>query len=574
MAGWTNLLMTLPPLEEEERLIRDIAKETAVGPSSSSFYKYLTIGHFYHYPHQISHALAALEGPVEFMNDVIYCSYRRIQTLMELGESQVCLEYLEQFLEFLLKVSKSPDLKILAGQVIPEVLTNFTIGIAYPIDSNLKRLQLLKAQLIEYMLNQQGYGIDHEFPPVDGSRPRIKVGFLWNDCDARTETFVGLAHLRGLDPALFDVYSYVFHDPNANIVMPDQQRSLASAIRVNSKDLVDLSALNLRGKVAAIREGNLDLLFVVNNFTWGYSEFVGLAAHRLARTQIVNYCAVTTTGFRHVDVWLSGETSEEGAGAQEHYTEALVKMPGSVLCFDGIDWPVSIPHAVKRSDFGIPEGATMFVSGANFYKLMPEVTVTWVEILKRVPNSYLVLYPMNPNWGASYPLSLLRRRLYRELMVAGLGPDRIRIVGPWPSRADIFNVLSLADVYLDSFPHAGGISTSDALLVALPTVTLRGRYQRSIQGANALEALGLTDFVATSVEDYIAKAVAFANDDTLQAKIRLAILSRLPTSSLLNVEAFGLKLSDAFADIYRDFVMKPGGCSVANVSVRIEQPCA
>ena len=48
---------------------------------------------------------------------------------------------------------------------------------------------------------------------------------------------------------------------------------------------------------------------------------------------------------------------------------------------------------IDRSKLGISTTAVIFFSSANFYKLQQQVLVVWVEILRLVPDSVLVLMP-------------------------------------------------------------------------------------------------------------------------------------------------------------------------------------
>lgn len=548
-----SALIAVPHLSNETILIASVTDQTRNEPKSIALKKSFVIGAMYLHPFRIPNVLSLLGESGAFLTDLICCVCRSPKVFQNEDDQNEYLKFLEILLSKSAASLKSPSTRISAGNVASSIAKMLSLHTIYSSEACLRDLQAMKAQFYEKLITQiHGTDLDAVLPPPDTSRGRIRIGFLWHDGDARTETFVGLAHLRGLNRSLFEVHSLFFSSSYAKATA---HNSIVQDIDAHSDLVSHIGGQSMRGMVDAVRNADLDLLFIVNNITWGWSDYICLSAHRLARVQIVNYCAVTTTGFRNIDVWLSAEKSEIADGAEEHYTEALVRMPGSVLCFDRLEFPVITDKTVARLALGIPEPALLFVSGANFYKLTPALTATWAEILARRLDAHLVLYPMNPNWDSRYPLSMLRQRLARQLRERGVPTDRIHIVGPWQDHESVFALLNNCDVYLDSFPHAGGISTLDALLIGLPTVTLRGRFQHGIQGANALEAIGLDEWIVETRDAYVEKALMLADDPSLRAELHLKILERLPKSVLLDVEAFGIKLSDTLCDVYRRFAV-------------------
>lgn len=552
-----EILMYLEPLSEEAEWVADLKEAMVHLPvGSSAAHKAFILAMLYHHPYQIRGVLGLFESVGLYTEALVNHTQRITKFFRKQGESDLYLSYMEGFFSALFDMTQTPGTRLAGTDLALRFLKGTGFGAIYSIDGSTRGFHRLKAQLMEYLAEEvHGTFLDAVLPAPELGRPRIRIGFLWHDGEARTETYVGLAHLRGLNRAMFEVHSLVF---SSDFHRGVSETNLMDDITAHSDVVTHLGGRTMRGMVEAVRAADLDLLLVVNNISWGWSDYISLAAHRLARVQIVNYCCVTTTGFRNIDVWLSAEESELAEGAEAHYSETLVRMPGSVLCFDRLDFPVVVDTPFRRADAGIPDTALLFVSGANFYKLTPALTATWADLLARRPDAHLVLYPMNPNWDSRYPLSALRTRLARQLRERGVAPGRVHIVGPWPKRDTVFALLAECDVYLDSFPHTGGLSTADALVMGLPCVTLRGRFQHAIQGANALEALGLDDWVAKTPAEYVEKALRLADDPALRAALHVAMLDRLPTSALLDVEGFGVRLSDTLCDIYQRFVVNGG----------------
>jgi len=311
---------------------------------------------------------------------------------------------------------------------------------------------------------------------------------------------------------------------------------------------VDLDRLpKLADKCAAIRALDLDCLLFMNNVTFGYNEYVALATLRMARWQAVNFCAVFTTGFPTVDLYVSGALSERGANPDANYTERLVRLPGTCLIFDK-----EMPRQEARSRrlaaaVRDPATQTLFVSGANLYKIHPELSSVWARVLEAAPGARLVLYPFNPNWDLSYPASKFTARFTAQLLARNVDPERVTLAGPWRDASAVDEILTAADIYLDSFPHSGGLSSLDALRRGVPVVTMCGDTQRENQSADLLDLLGLSRFVARTSEQYVDLAARLAADPELWADYSLEIgrqMQRAPffdTDDYSNKFAHGLK---------------------------------
>jgi predicted O-linked N-acetylglucosamine transferase (SPINDLY family) len=86
------------------------------------------------------------------------------------------------------------------------------------------------------------------------------------------------------------------------------------------------------------------------------------------------------------------------------------------------------------------------------------------------------------------------------------------------------------DIALDAFPHAGGMTTLDALWMGVPVVALPGNSVSSRWAATSLVPLGLSDFLADSEEGYVELAVAKATDLESLGRLRASLRGRMAAS--------------------------------------------
>lgn len=413
----------------------------------------------------------------------------------------------------------------------------------YFTDSNLEQIYTQRSRILEFALECKGYELDYEFPERDLERQKIRVGVLRNHFTPQTETFTALPAFEHLDRDQFEVILYTTHRTG---------HSLEQYCRDCVDDFVQLPA-NLSDQVAVIRADDLDVLIVATNVTVQMNDICQLAAHRLARLQVTLYSSPVTTGLRHIDYYISGDLTEPPEAAQAHYSEQLIQLDGTGYCFNYQFEPAATQVGLTREAVGIPADAVAFVSGANFFKIIPEVREAWAKIIVSVPNSVLVLYPFSPTWSASYARHAFLQDFYAIFDRNGIERDRLIILDTIPVRADVKEHLRLADVYLDSFPYTGSHSTCDPLEVGLPPVVLAGTTLRSRQGAALLRDIDLPELIAEDEASYIQLAIQLGQDATLRQQLRERITQKMQHPRFLDSHDYSSQMGVAMQQLFQEY---------------------
>jgi predicted O-linked N-acetylglucosamine transferase (SPINDLY family) len=230
-----------------------------------------------------------------------------------------------------------------------------------------------------------------------------------------------------------------------------------------------------------------------------------LAGLRLAPVQCAAWDHPVTTGLPTIDYFLSSELAEPKE-AQDHYSETLIRLPGTGTCYHK---PV-IPRGLltkARSDFGIRHDAMVYLCCQYAYKYLPAQDHYFVQIAQRLPNSQFVF--LTPN---KFVAQHLRARLERAFLAAGLRADDFCVLLPEIERFDYWNLCLLGDAVLDPIGWSGGVSTFEAVACGQPIVTLPGEFMRGRQSFAILKQLGVTDTIARDEEEYVSVAVRLALD--------------------------------------------------------------
>jgi FkbM family methyltransferase len=467
-----------------------------------------------------------------------------------IGEAERYVDYLEQVTEFVhqrwVRTPGANDNAVI-GELAALYATRANLIQAYFSPRNLRSLYQKRGEIISAFIISRGVTTLATFPPeVAGGDRKIKLGIFAQHFTPQTETYFTLSHFEHLDRARFDVtlYALVSNDH------PLERYCVSRADR-----LVVLHPSELVSQIQRIRDDRLDILLISSNMTAGTNAAMLLGSVRLARIQVASVSSPVTTGARHVDVLLSAAWNEPEPDAPQHYTEHLERLPGSInyYAYQHDRDPATVE--VSRERLGIPTEALVFFSGANFFKILPELSETWARILAAVPGSVLLLMPFNPNWSHSYQRLPFVTRIRQQLGTHGVALERLRIIDQVPTRADVHRVLGLADVYLDAFPFAGACSMLDSILAEAPAIVRRGRVGRSNHGAALMQMVGLDELSCNSEAEYVAKSIALATNSGERRRIRerLHELAQATVPVYYDTPLFASRVGAAFERLFHRY---------------------
>ncbi|WP_022698823.1 hypothetical protein [Euryhalocaulis caribicus] len=358
-----------------------------------------------------------------------------------------------------------------------------------------------------------------------GGGNRRRIALYWRDVVDRTENYAGCAVLEDL-AGKFEVHSFIH--AAGHTLQAGQGGAVARLVREKSASVTPLANMAGSERVAAIREADCGLAMPVSNIVYGVNPYIYDFAARVAPRQAAFYTSPLTTGMAAMDYWITGRDSE-GEGAEDHFSEQVVFLEGSIIKFRGVTPPVArdtAPAAWRRRLGDAP----VFAAGGSVYKFSPEQVRLWGRLLRARPDVRLLLYPFNPNWGSFYSLDVMTsamRRIDPDFPV-----DRLIVLGPRASFTEVADVVAACDVYLDTWPHSGGFSTSDGLLAGLPVVTLEGPWQRARQGADVLRQMGLDGFIAADEDQMIDLSLSLAEDPVRYAEAQAEVQAALGRSRL------------------------------------------
>jgi predicted O-linked N-acetylglucosamine transferase (SPINDLY family) len=286
-----------------------------------------------------------------------------------------------------------------------------------------------------------------------------------------------------------------------------------------------------------VREDQVDILFDLAGHAPRNRLLV--FARRPAPVQITWIDSVGSTGLSAMD-YVVGDPYEIPPEAESSYTERVLRMPQTYVCFDPPDDAPPVGPLPAASN-----GYVTFASFNNPAKIAPEVVELWTRILQRVPGSRLVLK------FHGFDESFNRRR-YGELFARlGVSDDRVEFQGGAP-HAEFLAAYNGVDVGLDPI-YNGGLTTCEALWMGVPVVTCPGETFPRRHSLSHLSNVGLTETIAGRLDDYVERAATLAADLPRLTAIRAGLRSRVAASPLCDGPRFAANLMALLRNAWRDW---------------------
>lgn len=328
------------------------------------------------------------------------------------------------------------------------------------------------------------------------SRERIRLGYLSSDLGRHALGFLIVDLLERHDRGRFEVFGYCSSPEDGSEV---RQRILGAL-----DHHVPVGALSEEATARRIRADEIDILVDLNGLTRGAR--LGALRWKPAPVQATYLGYVGPVPIPELD-WMICDDTVVPPEHAAHYAPRPLPIGG---LYQANDSRVPALPTVSRQEEGLPEDAFVLCCFNNFYKITEPVFAAWCAILRRLDHAVLWLTEDNATGQEA-----LRRRLVAE----GLAPGRI-VFAPRAEPARYLARLGLADLFLDTSPYNAGTVASDALRMGLPLVTLAGRAFASRMAASLLRAVGMTETIAATLDDYVAIAAAIGSDPARHARLR------------------------------------------------------
>lgn len=363
--------------------------------------------------------------------------------------------------------------------------------------------------------------VNHDNLP--GPERRLRVGYVSPDFRRHSARHFIEPLLAHHDKEQVEVFAY------AEVMVEDEHSA-------RFRDQVD-HWLNTVGMIDSmlterIASDRIDILVDLAGHTNGNRLLV--FARKPAPIQVSALGYGYTTGLSAIDYFLT-DTVCAPPDCEHLFAEKLVRLPVFA----------TYQAAPEMGESGalpvLSRGSINFGSFTRSVRVNARVVSAWAAILRGVPGSRLVINSL------SYGDPGMRHELVAQFAPHGIAADRLTIgydTPPWDALRQI-------DITLDCFPHNSGTTLFESLYLGVPFITLAGRPSVGRIGAAILNALGHPEWIATSEQEYVAKAITLAERPERLATLRAGLRGKMQASRLMQGETYAHSVEDAYRAMWR-----------------------
>jgi predicted O-linked N-acetylglucosamine transferase (SPINDLY family) len=165
----------------------------------------------------------------------------------------------------------------------------------------------------------------------------------------------------------------------------------------------------------------------------------------------------------------------------------------------------------------------------------------WMRLLERVDGSVLWLLADN---------AAAMRNLRHEAEARGVAPERL-VFAPRLKLGDHLARHRLADLFLDTLPCNAHTTASDALWAGLPLVTCLGSSFAGRVAASLLDAVGLPELIARTLDEYETLALALAQDGGRLAALKARLAANRARAPLFDTDRFRRHIESAYETMWQ-----------------------
>lgn len=367
--------------------------------------------------------------------------------------------------------------------------------------------------------------------PPHTNRPdpnrRLRIGYVSPDFRKHACSYFIEPFVTHHDRAAFEVFLY--GEVPAQDAVTARFRSLADAWRTTC-GLSDAQLVEL------IRADEIDILVDLAGHTSRHR--LQAFSHRPAPVQVTYLGFPHSTGLRSIGYRLADEVTDP-PDEPPRYSEQILRLSAGYCCYAP---PSDAPESNSLS--AAATGRITFGSFHGLAKINASVLDVWSRILREIPGSRLLML-RDTLRGPTHD------RFAHEFAERGVADQvELRCELPPGSHMSLYHKI---DIALDPFPWSGHTSECEALWMGVPVITLNGDRHAGRLVASILTSAGLSQWIASDMEQYVTIAHKLASDIEQLAQYRATLREQVAASALCDGRQFTQSLEAAYRRIWKDW---------------------
>ena len=305
---------------------------------------------------------------------------------------------------------------------------------------------------------------------------------------------------------------------------------------------VDASQLPDEDLVARVRGDKIDILIDLAGHSSG--NRLGAFAHKPAPVQVTAWGHGTGTGLPTID-YLFSDPVTIPQEMRALYAEKIYDLPCVIMsALPPIELPRSDPPFVTN-------GHVTFGVFNRITKVSDDAVAACARVLDGVSDARLLMK------DGAYDDPQMRDLMRQRFAAHGIAGERIDFLGASP-REQHLAAFGKSDIALDPFPQNGGVSTWEALHMGVPVVAKLGHTAPSRLSGAILASIGMADWAAGNVDDYVALAVKCARMPELLKSLRRELPDKVTAAPSGNGPLYTRAVEQAYRTMWEEYCRTQG----------------
>jgi len=309
------------------------------------------------------------------------------------------------------------------------------------------------------------------------------------------------------------------------------------------KSLVDhwIPTKNLSDNELAtkIYELQIDILVDLAGHTDG--NRLGVFAQKPAPVSVSYWLGYAyTTGLKAIDFFLTSSVMAP-RGCDHLFSEKVWRMKGN-----NAPWIPKLDMGHVNKLPAIKNKYVTFGSITRGIRLNDRVIKVWSQILKKVPNSKLIIN------SEDFKSSIFTNIIAKKFKYFGVDEKSLNFYFESPP----WDTLRKIDIALDCFPHNSGTTLMEHLYMGNPVITMADRPSVGRVGSHYLNGINHLEWVAKNDYDYVKKSILLASDLFKLNKIRNSLRTEMEVSYVKNPRCFTAQLEKTYKEMWDNYCNK------------------
>ena len=357
---------------------------------------------------------------------------------------------------------------------------------------------------------------------------KIRIGYFSADFFEHATMFLMRRIFELHDKNKFEIFIYS---------CSNKQDNFTEELKKNVNKFINITNISDEEAVNLARNDEIDIAVDLKGFT--KNTRLSIFSYRVAPIQISYLGYPGTLGTNCIDYIIADKVIIPEIN-KKFYTEKIIYMPDCYQCNDS-ERLVS-KKLFKKKDLGLSEDDFIFSCFNANNKISPNEFDIWMNLLKRVKNSFLWLYKSND-------YSVIN--LQKESEKRGVASSRIIFADRVPNQ-DHLSRIKCADLFLDTFNVNAHTTASDCLWAGVPLITKQGESFSARVSSSLLTSLNLEELIVKDNAEYEEKAFYIATNSAYLNKLKYHLSQNKFKSSLFDSKKFTKNIEDIYMNLVKN----------------------